>query len=77
MKRSKRWGILAAALALTLLCGGAAMAVGGDETDPLVTLSYLENVFLPKVTAQAEDQAAAKQAETETKFAGQIDQYRS
>ena len=59
MKRSKRWGILAAALALTLLCGGAAMAVGGDETDPLVTLSYLENVFLPKVTAQAEDQAAA------------------
>ena len=77
MKRSKRWGILAAALALTLLCGGAAMAAGGDETDPLVTLSYLEQIFLPKVTAQAEEQAAAKQTETETKFADQIDQYRT
>ena len=77
MKKRKQWAILAAALALTMLCGGAALAAGGDETDPLVTLSYLEQIFLPKVTQQAETQAAAKQGELEASLDGKIDSYRT
>ena len=45
MKNYRRF--LPAALALTLLCSGAALAAPGDKTAPLVTLSYLEQTALP------------------------------
>ena len=56
MKKYRRF--LPAALALTLLCSGAALAATGDKSDPLVTLSYLEQTALPGVVSQVETKAA-------------------
>ncbi len=76
MKRSKRFTILAAALTLAGLCAGAALAAGGDEKDPLVTLSYLNEKVIPQVVAQVEQSAAARQEELARQFQAQVDQYR-
>ncbi len=68
MKRNKKLTILVSALALAALCAGAALAAGGDEQDPLVTLSYLKETVIPQVVAQAEEKAAARQAELVKQF---------
>lgn len=55
-RKKNRWGLRAMAL---LLCSLAAMltftaaAEAGSQGDPLVTLSYLNETFLPKLLAQA------------------------
>ena len=43
MKQNKKWSMRIASFCLAgaCLCGGAVLAAGGDESDPLVTLSYL------------------------------------
>ena len=67
---------MALALALTMLCAGAALAAGGDENDPLVTLSYLEETVLPHILGRVEDSADKRQAELEKDFSAQISQYK-
>ncbi len=42
-------------LILCLLLSSTAMAVGGDENDPVVSYSYLEQVWREEVLRQAED----------------------
>lgn len=76
-KMDKRWTIRfgAAALSAVLLGTAAALAAGGDQTDPLVTLSYLEQTAIPQIVKQVEEQTAAKQKELEQKLAEQIAQY--
>lgn len=55
--------LAAAALAAALLLSAAtALAAQGSEDDPLITLSYLEQVFQPKLAAQVDD-AVARNAE--------------
>lgn len=76
MKNTKKWTALAAALALTALCAGAALAAGGDQNDPLVTLSYLEQTALPGVVQEVETKSTARQAELEKALADQIAQYK-
>ena len=76
MKKNKRWTALTAALALTVLCAGAALAAGGDQDDPLVTLSYLEQTVLPGVVQEVETKSTARQAELEKALADQIAQYK-
>ena len=61
MKKSKKRSVLAAALAVAALCGTAALATSGSESDPLVTLSYLEDTFLPAVVDQVDDLAKDRQ----------------
>ena len=78
MKRlDKRWTIRfgAAALAAVLLGTVAALAAGGDQTDPLVTLSYLDQTALPQIVKQVEEQTAARQKELEEKLTEQIAKY--
>lgn len=76
-KMDKRWTIRlsAAALSAVLLGTMAALAAGGDQTDPLVTLSYLDQTAIPQIVKQVEEQTAAKQEELEQKLADQITQY--
>lgn len=76
-KIDKRWNIRfgAAALSAVLLGTAAALAAGGDQTDPLVTLSYLDQTAIPQIVKQVEEQTAAKQKELEQKLAEQIAQY--
>lgn len=76
MKKSKRWTVLVATLALTALCGGAALAASGDKTDPLVTLSYLQQTIIPDVVSQVEIKASVRQTELAKKLADQITQYK-
>lgn len=73
----KRWTIRfgTAALSAVLLGTVAALAAGGDQTDPLVTLSYLDQTAIPQIVKQVEEQTASRQKELEERLAAQITQY--
>lgn len=51
-----------ALLALTLIAGGAALASGnqGSQQNPLVTLSYLNEVVVPEILKQVDEKLNAK-----------------
>ena len=74
----KRWTIRLGALALsTLLLGTAvALAEGGDQDDPLVTLSYLNQTAIPQIVKQVEEKTDAKQKELEQTFSNLLSQYK-
>ena len=76
-KMDKRWTVRLGALALSaaLLGTGAALATGGDQTDPLVTLSYLNQTAIPQIVKQVEESAAVKQRELTKTFTDQINLY--
>ena len=77
-KWNKQWAIRLGAVSLAVVClgAGAALAASGDQNDPLVTLSYLNQTAIPQVVKQVEESAAIRQKELEQSFAGQIDQYK-
>ena len=77
MKKSKKLTVLATALALSALCAGAALATAGSESDPLVTLSYLKDTFLPTVVDQVDTQAKEYRGELEDTFSAQIKDYKA
>lgn len=75
MKHLKRRAI-PALLALTLLLGtGAAMASGGSKTDPLVTLSYLEDTVIPEILDLLYDETRVANKELKNDLADQIKEY--
>ena len=63
-------------LAAVLLGTGAALAAGGDQSDPLITLSYLNQTAISQIVKQVEERTADRQEELERAFTDQIDQYR-
>ena len=66
----------AAALAAVCLTVGAAVAAGeGTQTDPLITLSYLNQTAVPAVVEQVEGKAAAYQEELVGKMDQSIQRY--
>lgn len=62
-------------LSASLLGTVAALATGGDQTDPLVTLSYLNQTAIPQIVKQVEESAAVKQRELTKTFTDQINLY--
>ena len=71
MKQTHNWKIRVGAFCLTALClgTGVALAAGaGSESDPLVTLSYLNETVLPKLKQDVEASAETRQAELTTQF---------
>ena len=78
MKPIKR-RIFSAALALSLLLVGvgAAFAATGDATDPLISLSYLQQTVLPGIFSQVDVKAKEKQTELERSLSNQITQYKA
>ena len=76
-KMDKRWTIRLSALALSAVLLGtvAALATGGDQTDPLITLSYLNQTAIPQIVQQIEEKTGLRQKELEQAFANQINQY--
>ena len=73
MKKYRR--IVPAALALALLCTGAARAANGDKSDPLVTLSYLEQTVIPAIVQQAEKAADSKKTALTAEFDKKLAEY--
>ena len=77
-KQDKRWTTRLGALALSaaLLGTAAALAAGGDQNDPLITLSYLNQTVIPQIVRQVEEKTAETQKELEHSFAQQVEQYK-
>ncbi len=74
-KLDKRWSVRLGALALSAVLLGtvAALAEGGGQTDPLITLSYLNQTAIPQIVKQVEDQTIQRQRELEQLFAEQVE----
>lgn len=78
MKRPDRITAAFGAVVLAAVVGvGAfsASAVGGDQNDPLVTLSYLTNVFTESVLEKVDEQIAANELELTDSISSAIDDY--
>lgn len=56
--------------------GGRRWPPGGDQDDPLITVSYLQQTAIPDVVAQVEEKAAARQEELKKELEQQIAQYK-
>lgn len=77
MKHNKR-RILPLALALSLVMGvGAVFATAGDQSDPLISLSYLQQTVLPDILGQVETSTLEKQSQLSTDLSAQITQYKT
>ena len=76
MNKKRRLIVLVSALSLAAVCAGAAWAAGGDQSDPLVTVSYLEQTAIPGVVTQVEEKAAARQEELKKELESLIAQYK-
>lgn len=77
-KWNKQWAIRLGAVSLAAVClgAGAALAASGDQNDPLVTLSYLNQTAIPQIVKQVEDSTAIRQKELEQSFSSQVEQYK-
>lgn len=64
-------GILAVSLVLTVA------AAQGSQSDPLVTLGYLTEQFLPKVVSEVEVKMAERDKKLESKVQAMVDTYAS
>lgn len=76
-KPDKGWSIRFGALALSAVLLGtvAALAEGGGQTDPLVSLSYLNQTAIPQIVQQVEERTASKQKELEQAFAKELERH--
>ena len=74
----KKWKIVCVVLAVLLLGVTAAYAAtaiaAGSQGDPLVTLSYLENIFRPQVERMAQDAVTGYEDELTDALNDAIDQ---
>ena len=75
--RNKKWRIRGAAIALAGAClfGGVALAAG-DQSDPLITLSYLTKTAMPEILEQVEENAEKRQGELLEQFNQAIEEYK-
>ncbi len=63
--------IAALVLSAVIISGLAALAVGGSSGDPLISLSYITDTFLPQIKADAEQRADdAAMADYQTALSG-------
>ena len=73
--KKKRFLITVGLLLSVLVVSAGAAA--GSASDPLISLSYLEDTFLPAVVDQVDALAEDRQEELEGKFSAQIQQYKT
>ena len=66
--------ILAAA---ALLAGFSAAASSGSQSDPLISRSYLENIFAPGIMAETETLIAQKESALTQRLTVQLEAYRT
>lgn len=76
MKKKIAWKIPALVLSMVLFCTGVAMASGGTQEDPLVTVSYLEQTVIPHLLEYSRTQTEQRVQQLEQVFSDHIGQYR-
>ena len=64
MKR--KWKVGLVALCAVILCTVIYAAAAGSESDPLITLGYLKNIFTPQITATVDEAVAAGQEQNKS-----------
>ena len=78
MKKLKKRHFLPLALSAVLVLGaGTSLAAVGDENDPLITLSYLQQTVLPDILTQVEANTMQKQEQLTADLSAQITQYKT
>lgn len=80
MKQTNRVTAAFGAVVLAAVCavgGISAAATGGDQADPLVTLSYLTQVFTPEIMDEVDKQVAASGKDLTDRLDQAIDDYSS
>ncbi len=78
MKQKIKWPIrLASGCLVCLTLAGAALAAGqqGTQSDPLVTLSYLNQQATPAILAQVDAKLTQREAELKAQLAAVVDGY--
>ncbi|WP_297212941.1 hypothetical protein [uncultured Flavonifractor sp.] len=76
--KQKKWPVrLISGGLVTLALVGIAVAAGqqGSQSDPLITLSYLEQQVTPSILSQVDSKISARQTELEEKLAGVTEAY--
>ena len=76
MKKPNKTARLGAIALSAVLLGTGASLAAGDQSDPLVTLSYLNQTAIPQIVKQVEDKTALRQKELEAALADQIELYK-
>ena len=61
MKRKFKWLIAVLAVTAIITVGAVALAAAGDSTDPLITLSYLNDVFAPSLQSKVDEAVDANE----------------
>lgn len=78
MRKTNRFAVGFGSLVLVCVClvgGISAAATGGDQEDPLVTLSYLTKVVTPELMQKVDEQVAANEKALTEKLDKAIDEY--
>lgn len=75
--KKKKSALLLMAVLLGVSCAGTSFAAGGDESDPLVTLSYLNQTAIPEIVAQVQTKAQARATDMEKNFDLKIQRYQA
>lgn len=72
---NKRWSAAAVAVALVGTCMAGAALAAGDQNDPLVTKSYLEQTVAPSIVSTAQQQAKEQQEQLKAQLDKSISDY--
>ena len=75
MKHSKWASRICAGVLVSIVLAGAALAAGGTQTDPLVTLSYLTDQATPAILAQVDEKIAQRESSLAGQLSDVADQY--
>ena len=78
MKKLNKRHFLPLALSAALVLGtGTSLAAVGDENDPLISLSYLQQTVLPNILTQVETNTLQQQQQLSADLSAQISQYKT
>ena len=75
MKHSKWGSRICAGVLVSIVLAGAALAAGGSQTDPLVTLSYLTDQATPAILAQVDEKIAQRESSLTSQLSAVVQEY--
>ena len=74
--KHRKWGSrICAGVLVSIVLAGVALAAGGSQTDPLVTLSYLTDQATPAILAQVDKKIAQREGSLSSQLSAIAEQY--